>query len=128
MTLRQELDAIRNEPDAYLFHEHLEEHNDAFYFHEFADAAKRHGLEYLAEADLGDMLVSNFPPEVAQTLQRVATDIIRMEQYMDFVRNRMFRQTLLVHQGAPIRRNLDGRVLKGLLVTSAAGPNRRSRC
>ena len=34
----------------------------------------------------------------------------------------MFRQTLLVHQGAPIRRNLDGRVLKGLLVTSAVRP------
>ena len=68
------------------------------------------------------MLVTNFPPEVAQTLQRVATDIIRMEQYMDFVRNRMFRQTLLVHQGAPIRRNLDGRVVKGLLLSSAARP------
>ena len=68
------------------------------------------------------MLVSNFPPEVAQTLQRVATDIVRMEQYMDFVRNRLFRQTLLVHQGAPIRRNLDGRVVKGLLLTSASEP------
>ena len=88
MTLREEADAIRNEADAYLFHEHLEENNEPVYFHEFADAAKRHGLEYLAEADLSDMLVSNFPPEVAQTLQRVATDIIRMEQYMDFVRNR----------------------------------------
>ena len=31
----------------------------------------------------------------------IATDIIRMEQYMDFVRNRMFRQTLLVHRGRP---------------------------
>ena len=122
MTLRQELDSIRNEPDAYLFHEHLEEHNEPFYFHEFADAARQHGLDFLAEADLSDMLVSNFPPEVAQTLQRVAPDIIRMEQYMDFVRNRLFRQTLLVHQGAPIQRNLDGRVLKGLLVNSAARP------
>ncbi len=122
MTLRQEADSIRNEPDAYLFHEHLEENNHAVYFHEFVDAAKRHGLEYLAEADLNDMLVSNFPPEVAQTLQRVATDIVRMEQYMDFVRNRMFRQTLLVHQGAAIRRNVDGRVVKGLFLTSAAEP------
>ena len=68
------------------------------------------------------MLVSSFPPEVAQTLQRVATDIVRMEQYMDFVRNRLFRQTLLVHQGAPIRRDLDGRVVKGLMLTSAVEP------
>jgi methyltransferase-like protein len=120
MRLRQEADSIRNEADAYLFHEHLEEHNQAFYFHEFVAEAARHGLVFLAEADLGDMLVSKFPPEVAQTLQRVATDIIRMEQYMDFVRNRQFRQTLLVHEGAPIRRNVDGRVLPGMLITSAA--------
>ena len=118
MTLQHELDAIRNEPDAYLFHEHLEETNEPLYFHQFAEAAGRHGLDYLAEADFGDMLVSNFPAKVAETLRRIATDIIRMEQYMDFVRNRMFRQTLLVHRGAAIRRNLDGRALKGLLVNS----------
>jgi methyltransferase-like protein len=122
MMVRQEADTMRNEPDAYLFHEHLEEYNQAFYFHEFADAAARRGLVFLGEADLSDMLVSKFPPEVAQTLQRLATDIIRMEQYMDFVRNRMFRQTLLVHQGAPIRRNIDGRVLAGLQLNSAAQP------
>jgi methyltransferase-like protein len=120
MTLRQELDAIREAPDAYLFHEHLEDINEAFYFHQFVDAAKRYGLEYLAEADIGDMLVTNFPPKIAETLRRVATDIIRTEQYMDFVRNRMFRQTLLVHQGTALQRNLDGNMLKGLQIASAA--------
>jgi len=122
MRLQQEADSIRSEADAYLFHEHLEENNQAFYFHEFTDEAARHGLAFLAEADLGDMLVTKFPPEVAQTLQRVATDIIRMEQYMDFVRNRQFRQTLLVHEGAPIQRNIDGRLLPGMLVASALQP------
>ena len=122
MTLRQELDAIRNEPDAYLFHDHLEEINDPFYFHQFADAARRHELQYLAEADFGDMLLSKFPPKVAETLTRIAQDVIRMEQYMDFVRNRLFRQTLLVHRGAPIWRKVDGRMVKGLLVSSAVKP------
>ena len=123
MLLRQQAEAMRKEADAYLFHEYLEDNNQAFYFHEFADAAARHGLAFLGEADLGDMLVSKFPPEVAHTLQRVAKDIISMEQYMDFVRNRMFRQTLLVHQGAPIQRNIDGRVLAGLRVNSATQPD-----
>ncbi len=122
MTLRQELDAIKNEPDAYLYHEHLEETNDAFYFHQFIDEARRHGLDYLGEADFNEMLMSNFSAKAAETLQRVATDGIRMEQYMDFVRNRMFRQTLLVHQGASIRRNLDGHSLRGLLVASGIRP------
>ncbi len=122
MTLRQELDAIRNEPDAYLFHDHLEEINDPFYFHQFAEAARRHELQYLAEADFGDMLLSKFPPKVAETLTRIAQDVIRMEQYMDFVRNRLFRQTLLVHRGAQIWRKIDGRMAKGLLLSSAVKP------
>ena len=122
MALRQEVDIIRHKEDAYLFHEYLEVVNEPFYFHEFAEAARRHRLDYLGEADFGDMLASNLPATVAETLQRIATDIIRMEQYMDFVRNRTFRQTLLVHQGAPIQRRLDGRVLKGLLVESVLQP------
>jgi methyltransferase-like protein/predicted O-methyltransferase YrrM len=122
MTLKQELDSITKEPDAYLFHDHLEEVNDPFYFHQFADAARRHDLQYLAEADFGDMLLSKFPPKVAETLSRIALDVIRMEQYMDFVRNRLFRQTLLVHSGAPIWRKINGGMLKGLLATTAVKP------
>ena len=122
MTLRQELDAIRNEPDAYLYHDHLEETNDPFYFHQFVDAARRHELQYLAEADFGDMLLSKFPPKVAETLKRIALDAIRMEQYMDFVCNRLFRQTLLVHRGTPAWRKIDGLMVKGLLLSSAVRP------
>lgn len=122
MALRQELDAVKPVADAYLFHEYLEDINDPFYFHQFAEAARGHGLEYLCEADFGQMLELKFSQEVTETLQRIASDIIQVEQYMDFVSNRLFRQTLLVHQGAPIRRNIDGLSLKGLLVGSAAQP------
>jgi SAM-dependent methyltransferase len=119
MLLRQELDAIRNEPDGYLFHEHLEAVNDAVYFHAFAAAARRHGLEYLGEAEFGQMLLSGFPPQVAETLQRMGPDIVRTEQYIDFLRNRPFRQTLLVRAGAPIERDLSGVVLGSLVAASA---------
>jgi methyltransferase-like protein len=122
MTLRQELDAIRNEPDAYLYLDHLEETNDPYYFHQFVGAARRHGLQYLAEADFGDMLLTKFPPKVRETLSRITSDAIRMEQYMDFVRNRLFRQTLLVHDGAQIGRRVHGGMIKGLLVSSAVKP------
>jgi methyltransferase-like protein len=122
MTLRQELDAIRDQPDAYLFHDHLEEVNEPSYFHQFADAARRHELQYLAEADFGDMLITRFPAKVVETLSRIAQDVIRIEQYMDFLSNRLFRQTLLVHRGAPIWRKVDGRVLKGLLIAAAVKP------
>jgi len=125
LTLRSELDAIRNQPDAYLFHDHLEVVNEPVYFHEFAELAQQHGLQYLAEADFGAMLVSNFAPQIADTLRKIAPDIVRMEQYMDFVRNRMFRQTLLVHADLVINRSLTGAALKGLYVAAFAVPASR---
>lgn len=122
MMLRNELEVIRGAPDAYVFHEHLETVNDAVYFHQFAEAAQRHGLEYLGEVEFGQMLLSNYPPQVAETLRRFAQDIVRTEQYMDFLSHRTFRQTLLVHAEAPLRRNLDDVVLDGFVAASAVEP------
>src|SRR5262249_50228641 len=39
-------------------------------------------------------------------LEELAPNVLYMEQYMDFFRNRTFRQTLLVHQNARINRKL----------------------
>jgi methyltransferase-like protein len=82
---------------SYLFHEHLEDVNEPIYFHQFAERAQAKGLQYLAEADLSVMVPGNYPPEIENVLQMLAQDLIHMEQYMDFLRNRMFRQTLLCH-------------------------------
>ena len=41
---------------------------------------------------------------------------------MDFVRNRFFRQTLLVHDDAKIERKVRGQMLMGLLVSSTVKP------
>jgi methyltransferase-like protein len=98
LLLRQEVEAVRRSRDAYLFHEHLEEVNEPLYFHQFAERAAAHGLRYLGEADLTVMAPGNFPPEVASVLQVLSADLIHLEQYMDFLRNRMFRQTLLCHR------------------------------
>lgn len=94
--LRMELEYLRQQADYYLYHEHLEEVNEPVYFHEFIAAAQRHGLNYLGEAQITTMLSSNFPYEVQQALQIIAPDQIQSEQYLDFIRNRMFRETLLV--------------------------------
>jgi methyltransferase-like protein len=94
--LRMELEHLRQQADHYLYHEHLEEVNEPVYFHEFIAAAQRYGLNYLGEAQITTMLSSNFPYEVQQALQIIAPDQIQSEQYLDFVRNRMFRETLLV--------------------------------
>jgi methyltransferase-like protein/SAM-dependent methyltransferase len=106
MVLRRELDILaRTSPD-YLFHEHLEEHNAPCYFHQFAERLGPKGLAYLGEADVHTMLPRELAPEVAETLGRISPDIIVLEQYMDFVRNRQFRQTLVCRAEVPLTRNL----------------------
>jgi methyltransferase-like protein/SAM-dependent methyltransferase len=81
-----------------LIHDELAEVNEPLYFYQFAQRAAQHGLRYLAEAEFQTMLASNLPEGVADTLRQIAKDTISVEQYMDFVRNRTFRQTLLCHQ------------------------------
>ena len=122
MTLKQELDSIRKQPDAYIFHEYLEEVNEPLYFHQFIEEAARFELQFLGEVELGSMMVSNFAPKVAETLRKISPDIARMEQYMDFVRNRTFRQTLLVHGNVPVTRALDAQVIRNLHIASSARP------
>lgn len=104
--LRQNLDLIRRQTDSYLLHDHLEEVNDPVYFYQFVARASRHGMQYLGESDFATMLTNMYPKEVTETLQRVAKDIVRMEQYMDFLRNRTFRQTLLCKSDLVLKRNV----------------------
>ncbi len=120
--LKNELNAMQGWADGYLRHDFLEEENRAFYFHEFVESAAKHNLQYLGEPELSSMLASNFPPQVQQTLQKVGRNIIAMEQYMDFLRNRMFRMTLLVKKDAKLNRNIDAGVLKNFYFGALATP------
>jgi methyltransferase-like protein len=84
------------------------------------ERAEKHGLQYLAEAEFGTMLTSGFLKQVTDTLNRISRHIINTEQYMDFLRHRTFRQTLLCHKERLLKRNLGARDIQGLLVASSA--------
>jgi methyltransferase-like protein len=115
-----EAERISRSPDSYVFHEHLERTNLPLYFHQFIERAEGAGLQYLSEAVLSEMLTSLFPAPVAKTLERISPDLLHLEQYMDFVRNRQFRQTLLVRSSAHPVRTLTPGVLQGLMMSSPA--------
>lgn len=108
--------------DEYLLHDELEEVNEPVYFYQFAELAARHGLQYLAEADFQGMLASNLPPEIAKTLRQMAKSTVELEQYMDFLRNRAFRQTLLCHQGVRLGAKMTADRLAGFYISSSALP------
>ena len=119
--LQGELKQLGRMSDYYLHHEYLEDHNQPLYFHDFARKLAVNGLQYLGDADFSMMISTNFSPEVARTLQELgAHDLLQMEQYMDFVRCRYFRKTLLCHGGLRLQRAIDGNTVKGLLLASNA--------
>jgi methyltransferase-like protein/cyclopropane fatty-acyl-phospholipid synthase-like methyltransferase len=94
--LKGEQAMIEPTGDTYVFHEHLEDHNHPVYFHELVADAAMHGLSYLGPSRF-DMTDDNLPPTIQGALDQLGTDRIRREQYLDFVRNRMFRKSLFCH-------------------------------
>ncbi|MGR4893590.1 methyltransferase regulatory domain-containing protein [Sphingopyxis sp. LARHCG72] len=118
-------DALDRSQDYYLAHEYLETVNRPCYFGEFADRAEKAGLGYLAEAAIASMFVSNYGEKVARPLLDECGDSqVRLEQYLDFVSNRSFRQTLLVHSERlpDIRYRLDAERLRSLHIAASLPP------
>ena len=124
--LKSELDSLRTIPDGLLLRDYLAEFNDPIYFHEFNRRANGHGLRYLGEAEFHTMLAYNFPPKVFDTLKKLKANLIATEQYMDFLRNRTFRQTLLCRQEVALDRNIEGSRIDGFMVSSRLTPKNES--
>ena len=93
---------------SYIGHEFLEIFNSPCYFSDFAARAHAHGLAYLSEAEPHTIYLSNMPVNLQQQLlAECGGDQIVLEQYMDYLNNRSFRQTLLVHQSQKSKINYD---------------------
>ena len=123
MFLKSEAEMLKKLPDHYLYHEHLEDHSEPFYFHEFVKRASRYDLEYLAEATLGAMAPGNFGPVADRALSAIATNLVELEQFMDFLGNRTFRETLLRHGGRAVATYTIGpQSLSGLYITGKYRP------
>ena len=122
MHLAAELKLLSATADSYIAHEHLEHWNQPAYFYQFVERAARHDLQYLGESEFSTMVVQNFAAQVVETLSRGIRDVTRMEQYMDFVRNRAFRLTLLCHKERTLDRNVDSSRLFGLHIEASAEP------
>ncbi len=113
---------VTRSTDAYLFHDYLEPNNDPMYFCEFVARADQHGLRYLAEAQVKNMMPRGFPKETVQTLLAMSGNVVQFEQYLDFLRNRRFRQTLLCHEDAEIATDMDAARVAEMLAASTCLP------
>jgi methyltransferase-like protein/SAM-dependent methyltransferase len=120
--LKEGLEVFGKVSDSYLLHEYLEDVNEPLYFHEFVERLGRHGLQYLAEAEVHAMMPERLGSKIAATLEKLSSEFIEMEQFLDFVRNRKFRQTLICHAGVALKRKVGAEVLRSLYVASALRP------
>ena len=120
--LKNEVELMKNWEDAYFRHDSLEEVNDPVYFHEFMKRADKEGLQYLGEVSVSSMAANNFSDKVKQTLDQIGNDIVQREQYMDFIRNRMFRQTLLCHKDVSLTREINTGLIRKLSFSSNCRP------
>lgn len=120
--LSAELEKMKGWADSYIFHESLETHNHPLYFHQFAARAEQSGLRYLGEATFTAMLPHEFDESVVATLNDIGRDIVEVEQYMDFLRNRMFRQTLLCHEAVELDRTLSSHLCDVMSIRAMLQP------
>lgn len=96
--------AIRE--DNYIFHDHLEPDNKAFYIREFIEMSKKHKMQYLGDINISSMSIKHMPKKTVEKLKTI-NDMARTEQYADFIKNTMFKCSLLVHEGAKFSYNIE---------------------
>lgn len=119
--VREEAETIRPEADYYLFHEHLEDVNQPLYFYEFAQRSAEAGLQYLGEAWFHTNL-DRFDSSVQSTLEQLSSDLVQLEQYIDFLINRTFRRTLLCHQEVALDRQPSTEIVARLSMSALVMP------
>jgi methyltransferase-like protein/2-polyprenyl-3-methyl-5-hydroxy-6-metoxy-1,4-benzoquinol methylase len=116
--LADEMRDVLRRPGVGLYHDDLSPVNDPIYFVEFAAHAARHGLQFLVETQFTLGKDFNAPAEMLKTLERISTDVVQREQYLDFLECRRFRETLLCHQNLSVSRDINLELLKSLKYVS----------
>jgi SAM-dependent methyltransferase len=119
--MRRQSERLLERSDETLFHDELAAVNEPVYFHAFMSHAARCGLQYLAEADFFEMQTGVLPEPLSDELLRVE-DVIRREQYLDFIKGRMFRQTLLCRAELELDRSPQPMIVEDLAVSSPTQP------
>ncbi len=116
--LELELDQISERSVQNVFHDDFADINQPFYFHEFVEQIEASGMQYLAEADVTSMSMNEIPEQTRKSLDALGSDLVKREQYMDFVKCRRFRSSLLCNADLRPDRNPQPSVLNNLLVAS----------
>jgi 2-polyprenyl-3-methyl-5-hydroxy-6-metoxy-1,4-benzoquinol methylase len=101
--LAYSLPAFVEGPVYRLVHDDLGDEWHPAWFADFIAHAAEHGLAFVGESDLRQLLPGRVPPDVEGPLRELAGgDRIAYEQHVDLLRCIHFRQTLLCRAGQPV--------------------------
>jgi len=120
--LKNEINFVLNHDAPNVLHDEMGDINQPFYFHEFVKLAHENDLQYLSESEYYQVPLNEYPPQTRQTLDSFGDDLVRREQYADFLLCRRFRQTLLCRADATLNRNVEPDKLREFYIASAIGP------
>jgi SAM-dependent methyltransferase len=95
--VQAQIESVLGKPGQCLYHDELGEVFHPVYLRQFLAHAGRFGLQFLSEANYSDMNpAKHIPAHIVEQVDRLtAGNRILRDQYFDFLRCRMFRQTLL---------------------------------
>lgn len=108
---------IQKSQDYYIGHEFLELHNSPCYFIDMTNKAKGFNLAYLSDVNLSSGFAENWGEKILDELLRASdSDQIVLEQYIDYMTNRQFRQSIFMHQSQvdKLNRRINGEKIKKL--------------
>ena len=128
--LARELPRLLYRPARSLVHDDLADELEPVWFADFAAHAAAHGLAYMSEVEVAELRPGRLPEGVEPRLRELAgDDRIALEQYVDFLLGRKFRQSLLVRAdgAAPgVRPGRRAPAARGV-GRAGAGPSRPAR-
>ena len=103
------------------YHDEMTDAYHPVHFFEFVEHARKHGLQYLSEPELPPPTDPCYRADLRSALESAAgDDMVRQEQMLDFVRGRVYRETLLCRAERVVRRDFPAEPLRRLLLASQA--------
>ena len=97
LLLQQEAQRVAHRPASYILGEFLVDTNEAFHVEDFLARTRRHGLDYVCEADLEAAVPETLRPDLQTKLRAYAGDNTdARERYVDLFTGRTFRTSVLI--------------------------------
>jgi SAM-dependent methyltransferase len=119
--IQEQLAKMERRSPQVTFHDELSDAYHPVLFTDFMEHAGKYGLQYLSEAVLPPPPDPCYRAGTRAFLENTANgDIVKQEQILDFMRARMYRETLLCRAECVVRRDFPAEHFRRLLLAAPA--------